>query len=75
MGACGTIRTNRKYELVASASSVEKGYTDHRCGPPLVACVQKDKRIINFLSNMHTLLFCIYQLASVSTLPTLVVYW
>ena len=26
VGACATIRTNRKYELVVSASSVERGY-------------------------------------------------
>ena len=33
VGACATFRTNRKYypkELVVSASSVERGYTDHR---------------------------------------------
>ena len=56
VGACGTVRTNCKYypkDLVVSPSSVERGYMDHRCSPPLAACVWKDKRIISFLSNMH----------------------
>ena len=57
MGACSTIRTNGIFypkDLVVSASSVERGYLNHRCSPPLVAYAWwKDKRIINFLSNMH----------------------
>lgn len=56
IGACGTIRTNRKYypkDLTISPSSVDRGYSDHRCSPPLVAWVWNDRRIINFLPNMH----------------------
>ena len=56
VGACGTARTNRKYypkDLIVRSSSVERGYYDYRCSPPLLACVWKDKRIINFLSTMH----------------------
>ena len=56
IGACGTMRTNRKYypkDLTISPSSVERGNSDHRCSPPLVAWVWKDRRIIKFLSYMH----------------------
>ena len=56
VGACGTAGTNRKYypkDLIVRSSSVERGYYDYRCSPPLLACVWKDKRIINFLSTMH----------------------
>ena len=35
------------------ASSVERGFLDYRSSPPLVANVWKDKRVINFLLNMH----------------------
>ena len=56
VGACGTIRPNRKYypkDFVVSAKSVERGYIDYRCSSPLVAWIWKDRRIIYFLSNMH----------------------
>ena len=56
VGACGTVRPNRKYypkDLVVSASSVDRGFTDYRCSPPLVAWVWKDRRIIHFLYDMH----------------------
>ena len=56
IGACGTVRPNRKYypkDLVVSASSVDRGFTDYRCSPPLVAWAWKDRRIIHFLSNMY----------------------
>ena len=56
VGDCGTVRANRKHypkELVVAASSVPRGYMDHRCCPPLLACVWKDKRIIHSMSTMH----------------------
>ena len=56
VGVCGTVRSNRKYfpaELAVKASRVDRGFYDYRTSPPLLACVWKDERIINFLSNMH----------------------
>ena len=57
--ACGTARTNRKFypaELAYKASEGTKrqrGFYDYRSNGPLMACVWKDKKIINFLSTMH----------------------
>ena len=54
--ACGTARTNRKYypkELRVKESGKERGWYDYLCSPPLLACVWKDRRIINFLTTMH----------------------
>ena len=56
VGACGTIRTKRKYYpkyLIVSACSVKEGSLIIGVVPPLAAWVWKDKRLINFLSNMH----------------------
>ena len=56
--ACGTARTYRKFypqELVVkdSARRIERGWYDYRSSPPLLACVWKDKKLVNFLSTMH----------------------
>ena len=56
--ACGTARTSRKFypdELVVKdkGKSKERGWYDYRASPPLLACVWKDKRIVNYLSTMH----------------------
>ena len=36
-----------------SARGKERGWYDYLCSPPLLACVWKDKKLINFLSTMH----------------------
>ncbi len=56
MQACGTARCNRKYypkDIALKDSGQDRGWSDYRSSPPLVACVWKDRRIINFLSTMH----------------------
>ena len=51
--------TNRKFypaELAYKASEGTKrqrGFFDYRSNGPLMACIWKDKKIINFLSTMH----------------------
>ncbi len=54
--ACGTARCNRKYyprELSVKDSGQQRGWYDYRSSPPLLACIWKDRRMINFLSTMH----------------------
>ena len=54
--ACGTARTNRKYypkELRVKDGGKERGWYDYLSSPPLLACVWKDRRIINFPTTMH----------------------
>ena len=56
VNAYGTARTNRKYypkQLAVKANELAKGFYDYRSSGPLLACVWKDKRIINFLSTIH----------------------
>lgn len=57
VGACGTARTNRKHYpkalKVANTRYVHRGFYDYLACGPLLACVWKDKRIINLLTTIH----------------------
>ena len=57
--ACGTARTNRKayppalaYEK-SKANEPKRGFYNYRSNGPLMACVWKDKRAVNFLTTIH----------------------
>ena len=55
VNVCGTARSNRKYypnELKVN-KNVSVGYCDFRSSGLFLASVQKDKRIIHFLSTPH----------------------
>ena len=40
-------------QLAVKANEIAKGFYDYRLSGPLLACIWKDKRIINFLSTIH----------------------
>ncbi len=55
--ACGTCRLNRKHypkDLDVKSGKVQSGFYDYRSCGPLLASVWKDKRIIHFLSTIHS---------------------
>lgn len=55
INACGTILSWREFfpEDLKAKKSVERGCSDYRTSGPLLICLWKDKRVINFIKTVH----------------------